>query len=358
MDWGAIIFDLVVTVFFYLLVPVIFCLLKKPMTKKQINKVIIINGAILWLIFRIISIEINGEPGTGAAVFLWSWVGQKIMEKVLLKAEDNKQDDENVKSDTNLSLSFENEKPKKEYGNWNISGDDIRLETVEANEVSNTNQRVEDASQKKVRVEEHPPKTRYYCSICGGLIDDNTRKCTECGKQHSKKLSKAGIALIIVSALLVIVCVAWGTSVVQSRNTTTTTTTIEPPNSPSFDEMSFSEWVVAREIAGIMSGDLENFDYLESYYFDCIVEAYEIAGEGSTSYEQAQDAVIDYLNDLDIEYGEKIIIYRLIYQYDNQYNSDILEYLNNREDISYDDEVYILQELGMTVDSDGNVSWD
>ena len=82
MDWGEIILtlvlDLILTVFFYLLVPVIFCIRKKPMTQKQIKKVIIINGVCVCLLFVILSGRVT------AAVFLWSWVAKKIMERVLL----------------------------------------------------------------------------------------------------------------------------------------------------------------------------------------------------------------------------------------------------------------------------------
>ena len=49
------------------------------MTEKQIKKVVYINGAIVWLLMAIIT----GDPTM--AVFLWSWGGKKIMEKVLLK---------------------------------------------------------------------------------------------------------------------------------------------------------------------------------------------------------------------------------------------------------------------------------
>ena len=82
MDWGALfltlILDLILTVFLYLLVPVIFCIRKKPMTKKQIKKVVIINGICVCLLCTIISRSVSG------AVFLWSWVAKKIMERVLL----------------------------------------------------------------------------------------------------------------------------------------------------------------------------------------------------------------------------------------------------------------------------------
>ena len=40
------------------------------------------------------------------------------------------------------------------------------------------------------------------------------------------------------------------------------------------------------------------------------------------------------------------------------YNYDIIDYLNNREDISYDEMATILKELGFTVDAQGNIYWD
>jgi hypothetical protein len=40
------------------------------------------------------------------------------------------------------------------------------------------------------------------------------------------------------------------------------------------------------------------------------------------------------------------------------YNYDIIDYLNSREDISYAQMKAILEELGMTVDSEGYIYWD
>lgn len=87
MDWGEIILtlvlDLILTVFVYLLVPVIFCIRKKPMTQKQIKTVVIINGICVCLLCGIIAGKVTG------AVFLWSWVAKKIMEKRLLVDDKN-----------------------------------------------------------------------------------------------------------------------------------------------------------------------------------------------------------------------------------------------------------------------------
>jgi hypothetical protein len=71
-----------------------------------------------------------------------------------------------------------------------------------------------------------------------------------------------------------------------------------------------------------------------------------------------KDKVTEYLNDLDIDYGAKLILFKSEYNADDTYNYEIVEYLNGREDISYEDTVTILKELGFKVDSKGNVTWD
>ena len=41
----------------------------------------------------------------------------------------------------------------------------------------------------------------------------------------------------------------------------------------------------------------------------------------------------------------------------NRYNKDIIEVFDNDDRITYDQEVELLEYLGMTVDSNGNVYW-
>ncbi len=67
--------------------------------------------------------------------------------------------------------------------------------------------------------------------------------------------------------------------------------------------------------------------------------------------------VANYINSLDIDYGAKIILYKSQYPSDDMYNYAIVNYLNSREDISYDEMESILVELGFTVLSDGTVRW-
>ena len=71
-----------------------------------------------------------------------------------------------------------------------------------------------------------------------------------------------------------------------------------------------------------------------------------------------KEKVINYINNLDADYGQKIILFRSIYDKDDTYNYEIVDYLNSREDITYDEMNTILKELGFTVKSDGTIYWD
>ncbi len=70
-----------------------------------------------------------------------------------------------------------------------------------------------------------------------------------------------------------------------------------------------------------------------------------------------KEKVIDYINSLDIEYGQAIILFKMQYKSDDTYNKDIVDYLNGRDDISREDMITILEELGATIDSRGQVWW-
>lgn len=77
--------------------------------------------------------------------------------------------------------------------------------------------------------------------------------------------------------------------------------------------------------------------------------------------EDKKQAVLRYINDLDAEYGEKIILY--VSEYPNKENRDtygyeIVDYLNSRSDISYSEMEQILTKLGFDVDAEGRVNWD
>lgn len=84
----------------------------------------------------------------------------------------------------------------------------------------------------------------------------------------------------------------------------------------------------------------------------------QIEGDEDVSRKQKVTA---YINSLDAEYGEKIILY--VSQYPSKesrrmYGYEIVDYLNGRSDIRYSQMVAILQELGFEVSADGKVTWD
>lgn len=78
---------------------------------------------------------------------------------------------------------------------------------------------------------------------------------------------------------------------------------------------------------------------------------------GNTVSGSRKQKVINYINGLEADYGEKLILFKNEYPADDTYNAEIVEYLNKRSDISYSDMETILKELGFTVDSDGTVRW-
>jgi hypothetical protein len=79
---------------------------------------------------------------------------------------------------------------------------------------------------------------------------------------------------------------------------------------------------------------------------------------GKTIVGSAKEKKIEYINNLDLEYGQRIILFKSLYEADDTYNADIVEYLNSRDDISYSEMETILRELGFTVNPDGTVLWD
>ena len=81
-------------------------------------------------------------------------------------------------------------------------------------------------------------------------------------------------------------------------------------------------------------------------------------GDGKTDSGTKKDNVIDYINNSDLDFGERIITFKMSYPADDTYNYDIIDYLNGREDIDYQEMEMILKYLGFNVDSKGNITWD
>ena len=66
---------------------------------------------------------------------------------------------------------------------------------------------------------------------------------------------------------------------------------------------------------------------------------------------------IDYINSLDLDYEQKIVLYRMQFKTDDTYNAEIVNYVNSLDYLTYEERVDIFTELGYTVKG-GSVYWD
>lgn len=135
--------------------------------------------------------------------FIWYRLNMKYFKKRLTLAREIV---------SNQSLSFENKVQAKPIGNYNVYGSDMSLQEsadTEEKEVQ-TIIKPEIAIQSQTQTfntKAEIGKVRF-CSRCGGKIDNDTKKCTGCGKQYfkgfrvNKVLSLALIFLLILSGFL------------------------------------------------------------------------------------------------------------------------------------------------------------
>ncbi|MBO5319477.1 MAG: hypothetical protein J6B01_06705 [Ruminococcus sp.] len=102
-------------------------------------------------------------------------------------------------------------------------------------------------------------------------------------------------------------------------------------------------------------GSYESYRQYSSELYD--IKADKDANGKSISGSR-KEKVIDYLNDLDIDYGSRMILFKSEYPADDTYNYDIINYLEENNAISADDMRTILTELGFKVHDNGTITWD
>ena len=133
-----------------------------------------------------------------------------------------------------------------------------------------------------------------------------------------------------------------------------------------------------NKIKGAIENDmtLDEFDLFSKskgkYYISKAIGGYEvydsynsvindIEGDkdrnGNTINGSKKAYVENYINDLPLDYGRKILLFTSKYPKDDTYKADVLEYLKGRSDITYDEMVEILTELNYEVYHDGTVRW-
>lgn len=107
-------------------------------------------------------------------------------------------------------------------------------------------------------------------------------------------------------------------------------------------------------MAKVVTNDLETY---RSYTKELGQIKADKDANGKTISGSRKEKVLNYINGLSANFGEKAILFKKEYPSDDTYNNEIIDYLNSRGDISYEETATILRELGFTVSGDGTVSW-
>ena len=112
-----------------------------------------------------------------------------------------------------------------------------------------------------------------------------------------------------------------------------------------------------RQIHAFMCADMSIQDYWTYREGLSAIEA-DKDEDGKTISGSKKEKVVKYIENLDISDDAKHILFKYEYPSDDTYNYEIIDYLNSRTDISYTEIKAILEELGFTVDTKGNITWD
>lgn len=130
------------------------------------------------------------------------------------------------------------------------------------------------------------------------------------------------------------------------------------PNEYNYAYEKPGKYAVAKAVGGYDSW-MEHYGYLEDWKSENYIGA-DKDENGKSINGTRKPKVIDYINGLDLDEGEKMILYRTQFtsKADKRaYDKKIVEYLNTRNDIPYQDKVSILAELGFNIDSKGYITW-
>lgn len=107
-------------------------------------------------------------------------------------------------------------------------------------------------------------------------------------------------------------------------------------------------------VSKVISDDVVKYKSYTNYIYK--IEADKDA-DGKSISGSKKEKVFNYIDSLPLDYGQKSILFKSQYKADDSMNMEIVEYLDSREDIDYEEMVTILTELGFTVNGN-NVYWD
>lgn len=110
--------DLILTAVGYLLVPFIFWMKANATNQKYtmdtIKKIVIINGICVWVLFRIITLEMNGEATSGVAAIVWSGIAYVLLKKYTLIEETVKVGGEEMNGAEPINLFSDADRKEKQ----------------------------------------------------------------------------------------------------------------------------------------------------------------------------------------------------------------------------------------------------
>ena len=200
--------DLLITAVGYLLVPVLFCFSKKELSTKKIKWIVIFNGGLFWLVFSVIRIN-NGQAGGTAAVFLWSFVAYKLMQKFCTGSAS-----ENIsfKENNIMQMKHSEEQDKKKRIVDATYSEDV-LFAKQEDEI-HKNEDLKSVSELK-----SDNKKKRYCIKCGSIIDNKSMKCTWCGKQYYNFMFSVKYNIIITIVIVVLSVTVLSIQQMQKNNT-------------------------------------------------------------------------------------------------------------------------------------------
>ena len=107
-------------------------------------------------------------------------------------------------------------------------------------------------------------------------------------------------------------------------------------------------------VSQVISDDVVKY---KSYTNDIYKIEADKDADGKSINGSKKEKVFAYIDSLPLDVGQKSILFKSQYKADDSMNMEIVEYLDSREDIDYEEMVTILTELGFTVNGN-NVYWD
>lgn len=114
-------------------------------------------------------------------------------------------------------------------------------------------------------------------------------------------------------------------------------------------------YALAKSIGGYKAY-MPYYDALENWQSDNYIASDKDAN-GDTIYNSRKKKVQAYLRELDIPEMDKLLLYKSVYNSYDDRNYEIIDYLNNNDDLTFEDRVNALRGLGFTVTDDGYISW-